>query len=731
MVWRKEFVQPARNFKHRRQTAGERLVAECFENRMLLSGASPLLIVSFADPANLTVASGTQMSFDVHVDQLAPLAIAAPISGNVNIEWWNGSALDGQANEGGSPIGTGAVTANGNLPVGSESDAMVAVTLNKSAAAVGPMVEGGYLLVAVYSGGGGFSATGSSDAIAVTFSSSTVEPSTLDFVQNPTSAVDGQIISPPVTVAIENASGSVETTSGASVTLAIAGGGTALSGTTTELAINGVATFSDLSIASVGTYTLTATSGTDVAGTSTSFNIIPGQLVFIDGPQDGSVNDALSPAVTVALEDGNGNVVTSNSTELVQLSLLGSPSSMNENTATLLNGVATFSDIVISQPGSYQLQATDGVDASTTSGSFNVSVASDQLVFTSQPSDAGLNSPITLSVEIENAANQVDTTAATSIQLSLNNITGGAGAVLTGNLVAPFVLGIATFGATAGISINVAGTYSLTATDVTANAGGVYSPTNLTSAIVSESFIVSPDHLVITKQPVKTGIVNAPIVFTVALENAKHKIDKTQNLAVVQVALNTITGGDGAELGGTTAVTFVKGVAKFTAADALSINIPGTFSLALSEAGASAGDFVSTRAFKILGLHLAVHRLARTVELGNAVAFTVSLLNARNQVVKTESGATVELTLATISSGGSASLGGSTSAAIVKGIATFTVFSGPIFEETGMYSLILTDVDANGSPNPATAVMQSHRIRVIADHSRAVSLRFDHGHLVP
>jgi hypothetical protein len=85
----------------------------------------------------------------------------------------------------------------------------------------------------------------------------------LAFIVQPASAVAGATIAPSVQVEARDASGTRVTTFTGDVTLAIStnpGGGT-LSGTTTVAAVNGVATFPDLSINNPGTgYRLQATS---------------------------------------------------------------------------------------------------------------------------------------------------------------------------------------------------------------------------------------------------------------------------------------------------------------------------------------------------------------------------------------------------------------------------------------------------------------------------------------
>jgi hypothetical protein len=99
----------------------------------------------------------------------------------------------------------------------------------------------------------------------------------LAFAQEPAGAIAGATIA-PITVDVESPAGTLLASDNSSVTLALAGGAT-LGGTTTVAAVNGVATFSDLSIATAGNnYTLTATDGAFVSATSTPFNIASATL---------------------------------------------------------------------------------------------------------------------------------------------------------------------------------------------------------------------------------------------------------------------------------------------------------------------------------------------------------------------------------------------------------------------------------------------------------------------
>src|SRR5947209_8728446 len=89
-------------------------------------------------------------------------------------------------------------------------------------------------------------------------------PAKLEFMTPPSQAIAGVAISPGIRVAIEDADGNTVPNVAISVTVTLGvnvPGGT-LSGTTTVNAVNGVATFTDLSIDKASTlYSLTAASG--------------------------------------------------------------------------------------------------------------------------------------------------------------------------------------------------------------------------------------------------------------------------------------------------------------------------------------------------------------------------------------------------------------------------------------------------------------------------------------
>jgi hypothetical protein len=145
--------------------------------------------------------------------------------------------------------------------------------------------------------------------------------------------------------------------------------------------VSGVATFSNLSINKAGTgYTLTAAGGSLPGATSNTFTITAGtasKLVFTTQPSNTVAGSSITPAVTVSVEDANGNVVTSATTSITVAigTNPGSPPGTLSGTPTesAVSGVATFSNLKISSDGNgYTLTAAGGSLPGATSTAFNI-----------------------------------------------------------------------------------------------------------------------------------------------------------------------------------------------------------------------------------------------------------------------------------------------------------------------------------------------------------------------
>ena len=221
--------------------------------------------------------------------------------------------------------------------------------------------SGSYTLVAT--------STGLTSATSASFTVAT--PVKLAFIVQPSNAVTGGVISPAVQVAIQDANGNTVTAAANPVTLALTSGA-GLQGTLTATPQNGVATFGNLSLSAPGSYTLSATSPGLTAATSAGFTVTtPVKLAFLVQPSNALTGVAISPAVQVAIQDANGNTVAAD-TNPVAIALVGSTDLGGTLTATPYNGIATFSNLMVSSEGSYTLSATSSGLAAATSTSFIV-----------------------------------------------------------------------------------------------------------------------------------------------------------------------------------------------------------------------------------------------------------------------------------------------------------------------------------------------------------------------
>src|SRR3989449_6431627 len=112
-------------------------------------------------------------------------------------------------------------------------------------------------------------------------------PTQLAFLQQPENLLAGHQFSQAVKVRADDAHGNKVASFTGNVTVALANnpGGATLSGTTTVAAVDGIATFSDLSLDKTGAgYTLTASAsgGALVAPTSAAFDVAPGPATQLE-----------------------------------------------------------------------------------------------------------------------------------------------------------------------------------------------------------------------------------------------------------------------------------------------------------------------------------------------------------------------------------------------------------------------------------------------------------------
>lgn len=324
------------------QTAGQQTL------RAAVPGFAPISFIAHAqslEPATIAAATATQLN-----GTAGQPVTPAP---SVEVQDANGNPVSGIT------VTFTVVSGGGEVARGSNRGKSITTSTDAAGLAqvaswtLGPVAGSG----TVEARASGPSGPLAGSPVSFTGVGSAGNPNQLAFLQQPGTAVAGQAISPAITVAVQDAHGNTVLTSSTNVRLALGNnpaGGT-LSGPTAVDAIDGVATFSGLSVDRVGTaYTLVATaSGGLRSATSTGFGIVPAtaaQLAIVTQPQAAAANGVpLNPQPVVRLEDGLGNPV-SRSNVAITVSITSGGGSLSGNTTATTNasGVAAFTNLALS-----------------------------------------------------------------------------------------------------------------------------------------------------------------------------------------------------------------------------------------------------------------------------------------------------------------------------------------------------------------------------------------------
>jgi hypothetical protein len=486
----------------------------------------------------------------------------------------------------------------------------------------------------------------------------------LAFVTQPRAAVAGVALAPAVQVRLVDAHGNTASGTSASVTLALGGstsGGT-LEGTATVAAVDGVATFPDLAVDRVGTYTLTASSPQLEGATSQSFGITAGVAVGLAvrvQPMTVAAGAVFTPSLEVAAVDSRGNLdATFGGPVTVALDANPTGDTLGGTlTSTAVAGVARFHTLSLIRAGTgYTLALSAPGLAPTTSLPLAVTGgAATRLAFAVQPSqaEAGVALAPAVRVRLEDTFGNPATASTASITLALGaNPHGG---VLAGTLTQATVNGVAEFDL---LTLDKAGNgYTLVA-----SAQGLASAT-------SAEFGIGPslaERLAFRVQPsnVAAGALMAPVEVAV--------VDAFGNLvpdasATITLVLGATQGGG--PISGTLEQATTGGVARF---DTLSLTrVAAGYTLIASAPGF---DGIGSLTFHVTpgpaaSLFFAVQPANVTAGTAFAPAVQVGMRDAfGNQV--TSSTASIQLALG--NNPGNSTLAGTLSVAAPAGTATFT-----------------------------------------------------------
>ena len=322
------------------------------------------------------------------------------------------------------------------------------------------------------------SASGLTSAVSSAFAVSAGAAVKLAFTVQPSAATSGTAVAPAVQVTVQDAQGNTVTGATNGITVAITSGtgtsGAALGGTLTQAAAAGVASFGNLTVDKVGTgYTLTATASGLTSATSSAFAVSAGaaaKLAFAVQPSAAVAGVANAPALQVAVQDAQGNTVTSATTNVTVAITSGTGTAGAVLGGTLTraaaSGIATFNDLTVDKAGTgYTLTASASGATDAVSSAFAITPAAVSLavsaVTVSSPTVAG-GGTATLTLQAKDAFGNNLTSGGLTVLFSFSGgtSTGTIGstndhgdgtytAVFTGNLAGTATTIGATIGGTA------------------------------------------------------------------------------------------------------------------------------------------------------------------------------------------------------------------------------------------------------------------------------------------
>jgi uncharacterized repeat protein (TIGR01451 family) len=451
--------------------------------------------------------------------------------------------------------------------------------------------------------------------------------------------------------------------------------------TVVEPVIDGVAIFKGLTIKQAGSTTLSAAVSGLPTITTSPFTVNPGaasQLVFQQQPVSATAGKAVpgqleGVGVDVALEDKYGNVETGISSGTISVGIASGPlgagfTSSSSTTASVVNGVAAFTNLVLDTAGSYTLTATSstsGVSAAT-SVAFTVSpAAASQLVFTLYP--AGIFVPTAgswlapgVQVSVEDPYGNVVTSADPLITVSIASGPKGARFTAKSDLSVGAVNGVANFD---NLVLTTSGTYTLKATALNSS---------LTAA-TSGSFTVqpaAPGKLVLLTQPGDVTAGRTLSTIKVALEDSYGNLESSNSTAQITMSIASGPSGSAFTSSSTTTATVASGVATFSN---LVLDTAGSYTLKATTATTGVASATSS-AFTVSAAsasQLAFTSVPSSANAGGAFVLTVAVEDKYGNAVNADNGSQAALSIASGPKGVSFA-SGNTTATISNGVASFT-----------------------------------------------------------
>lgn len=285
------------------------------------------------------------------------------------------------------------------------------------------------------------------------------------------------------------------------------------------------------------------------------------KLVFTTQPLGGEAGSVFANLPVVAIEDSNGNIVTS-SRKIASLTITNdagsSPTTLfGGTTVTPVNGIFNFKDLCIDKAGRYTLTATSSGLISAVSEPFDITPAAGAIpIFSTEPVGTAAGSPFITQpvVTILDIYGNEATSSTAEVSLSIIPNLETMGAVLSGVTKVKAVNGVVNF---KGLSIDNAGSYRLMAI--------IDGMTSTNSA----TFTITPGaaaRLFFNTQPVggaaRSPLTIMPPAIAITVQDVYGNV-VTGATAEISLNITPNTGASGAVLSGVTKLKAMNGVADF------------------------------------------------------------------------------------------------------------------------------------------------------------------------
>jgi hypothetical protein len=261
----------------------------------------------------------------------------------------------------------------------------------------------------------------------------------------PAGAATGQPLATQPVIEVRDSANALVRASAAPITVTVAAGPGSLMGTTTAMAVDGIATFTDLRLDAPGAYTLSFSSPDLAAATSVSFTVgqAAASLAMVTQPNGAESGMPLTTQPVVRILDHAGQPIDASGTTVTAVLSSGTGTLVGTRTVTATNGVATFTTLRIDGSGSHTFTFTATDLSPTSSAPLSVTQTPVALAVPMQPGGAvsGMRFVAQPEVHIRDRAGLPVVGESHQVSVSIAN---GAGA-LSGTTPVPTVNGVARF----------------------------------------------------------------------------------------------------------------------------------------------------------------------------------------------------------------------------------------------------------------------------------------------